>query len=134
MDLVDFYIVLPGKSPIAKSKMVPGVWKEFYPKESWVINGFQYHLISIDVLDLQVMGHNGHVKIGKDNMGRKRFFCHHNGRAFMGSGGETGVGEQTATTFGAIYEDLGVIHKYKFFPDGTFEFDAEAFDGIKPVM
>jgi hypothetical protein len=133
MDFVDFYIVLP-QGPLVKSRMAPGVWREFYPKEAWNINGFVYHLISSDVVDIFVCSSMGDIKIGKTNLGRRRFFCHHNGRAMMTSDGEDSSGSQVATTFGAIYIDAGIIHKFKFFRDGTFEFDAEAYDGISPVM
>ena len=135
MDIVDFYVMLATGQILHKSKMAPGIWREFYPAGAMTINCFNYRLISEDVIDLYVRGTHGDVRIRqRQEWGRYRLFCHHNGRAMLAQGDEAGVGEHIGTTFGVIYLDRKVIHKFMFTPDGEFMMDVEAFDVIEPVM
>ncbi|OHD15237.1 MAG: hypothetical protein A2Y38_04265 [Spirochaetes bacterium GWB1_59_5] len=132
-DIIDF-IFQTTKGIFTKSQVSPEAWKDVHPKERWSINGIVYHISSEDIKQIVVRG-KVNVNIRTKDWGRFRFFLHHNARAVMATdGGPAGVGEHYATTFGVIYLDMKVIHKYKFTAAGEFEFDAEEIGMIIPLI
>jgi len=129
----DFRIVRKNGAAQWKSKMVDGDWRSVYPQGALSINGFTYRLLSEDVMDLYVVSANGkEIRIlAMPDWGSYRFFCHNNGRAVMAEGPG---GEYIGTTFGVIYLDMKVIHRFFFMADGNLKFSAEGFDIAQPIL
>ena len=135
-DIFDFYVMTATGNVMWKSKMDPMIWKGFYPTDSVQINGFIYRLVSKDIVDIYVASPVITRIRQRQDWGKYRLFLHHNGRAMMSSNGEDyGVGEHIGTTFGVIYEDMKIIHKFFFSaPDREFQFDMEEFNVARPVL
>ena len=131
-DIVDFTFVLANGEILRKSGLPSEQWEQFCPVGRVRVDGGDWlPMFSQDVLDVWVDWRGQKIKIRtKPHWGAFRFFCHHNGISFL----DQGPGRQTGTTFGVVYLDQKVVHRFLFTADGNMVPSTEVFTHVESVV